>query len=79
MTTSKKRMTPNQFYCLKCKKRVKIKSEDICEDKIKNKKRGSIPVLRAVHNKCGTKLIKFVKQKKRKSSKKSSKKSKRKC
>lgn len=63
-------MTANQFYCLKCKKRVKVKSEDICEGKVKNKKRGSIPVARAVHKKCGTNLIKFIKEKKRKSSRK---------
>ena len=84
-------MKENQFYCVKCHKKVEIPASEVHLTMIKNRKTGSIPALVGKHKACGTKCVKFVKREKvaslrsrksrrskRKSGKKSKSKSKRK-
>jgi hypothetical protein len=53
----------NQFYCVKCQKKVSIDANDICSKKIRNKKtHKSIDAVVAKHDYCGTKLFKFIKK-----------------
>lgn len=52
----------NEFYCVKCRKRMTCKNEDMCVKIYKNKKTGETPALRGVCSKCGTNLTKFVKR-----------------
>ena len=51
-------MKENEFYCLKCKKRVSIKKNDICFKNFKNSKMVNngkkAPALVAECNKCET-------------------------
>lgn len=54
-------MRQNEFYCVKCRKIVKVGNDDICLTFIKNKRIGKIPALKAECNKCETNLTKFVK------------------
>jgi len=60
-------MRENEFYCLRCRKRVSVKKDDICFKNIKNSKMVNngkkAPVLFAECQKCDAKLIKFVKHK----------------
>ena len=60
-------MKENEFYCLKCKKRVSIKKNDICFKNFKNSKMVNngkkAPALVAECNKCETNMVKFVKHK----------------
>ena len=56
------KMKANQFYCVKCRKFVTIKQDDICFKYIKNKKIGKMPSLKAECSKCETSLTKFVKR-----------------
>ena len=55
-------MKVNEFYCVKCRKIVKLKNDDICVKSIKNKKIGSIPALKGYCQKCDVNLTKFVKR-----------------
>ena len=59
----KSRLKQNQFYCVKCRKRVTSHPDDICVKNIRNRKTGSIPALKSECPKCGTKLFKFSKRK----------------
>ena len=54
-------MKTNEFYCVKCRKIVKINSSDICVTSIKNKKVGTLPALKGYCKKCDVNLTKFVK------------------
>jgi len=54
-------MRVNEFYCVKCRKIVKIGADDICLTYLKNKKIGKVPALRSECRKCDTNLTKFVK------------------
>ena len=54
-------MKVNEFYCVKCRKAVKIGADDICLKYFKNKKIGKVTALRAQCSKCDTNLTKFVK------------------
>ena len=54
-------MRENEFYCVKCRKVVKVPKDDICLTFIKNKKIGKIPALKGECAKCDTNLTKFVK------------------
>jgi|UniRef100_A0A6C0CZL1 hypothetical protein len=57
-----KKLKEQEFYCVSCRKRVKIEHDDICVDVIKNKKvRGGIPALRGICQKCDANVIKFIK------------------
>jgi hypothetical protein len=58
-------LSQNQFYCVKCRKVVKINSDDICFKNFKNKRMigGKTPALVAECHKCDTNLTKFVKHK----------------
>lgn len=72
-------MKENQFYCVKCHKKVEIPASELHLKMIKNRKSGSIPALVGKHKACGTKCVKFVKKEKVKSlrSKRKSRRSKR--
>lgn len=54
-------MKLTEFYCVKCRKIVNLKNDDICITTIKNKKIGNIPALKGNCKKCDTNLTKFVK------------------
>jgi predicted SprT family Zn-dependent metalloprotease len=54
----KSRLKKNEFYCLSCRK--KVTGDDIKERKVKNSKRGSVPMLKAYCHKCDGKLSKIV-------------------
>jgi hypothetical protein len=54
-------MKLNQFYCVKCRKAVTVKQNDICFKYLKNKKIGKVPSLKGECGKCDTNLTKFVK------------------
>ena len=54
-------MKVNEFYCVKCRKIVKLNNSDICVETIKNKKIGNMPALKSNCKKCDTNLTKFVK------------------
>lgn len=55
-------MKTNQFYCVSCRKKVSILSDNICLKYINNSRVGKIPALKGECNKCDTKLTKFVKR-----------------
>lgn len=57
-----KKLEPNQFYCVSCKKIVGVKEGKIQIDVLTSKKRKIIPVKRSQHKKDGKihKLIKFI-------------------
>lgn len=57
----KTKLKKNEFYCVKCRNRVKCDSADICVKKIQNRKIGYIPALKC-HCKCGTSLTKFIRR-----------------
>ena len=60
----KKKLSQNEFYCVKCRKRTK--GDDICVKVLKNKKiKGGVPSLVADCAKCQTVLYKFIKQNKK--------------
>jgi len=57
----KKKLSQNEFYCVKCRRREK--GTDICVKMLKNKKiKGGVPTLVADCKKCDTVLYKFVKR-----------------
>ena len=57
-----KKLQEHEFYCVSCRKRVKIDSADMCVDIIKKKKvRGGVPALRGICYKCDANVIKFIK------------------
>ena len=59
-----KKLSQNEFYCVKCRKRTK--GEDICVKVLKNKKiKGGVPSLVADCVKCETVLYKFIKKNKK--------------
>lgn len=58
----KTKLKKNEFYCVKCRSRVKEHEEDICVKKIKNRKIGSVPALKSYCHKCGTSLTRFIKR-----------------
>ena len=55
-------MNLNEFYCVKCRMKVKILDKNICMTYINNKKIGKMPALKAYCKKCDTNLTKFVKR-----------------
>jgi hypothetical protein len=55
-------MKQNQFYCVACRKKVTIPSEDICVKIYNNKRSGKTPALRAYCEKCKVNLTKFIKR-----------------
>jgi hypothetical protein len=58
----KTQLKENEFYCVKCRKRVKSHEDDICVKIYRNKKiKGGVPVLVSSCNKCDTNLNKFIK------------------
>jgi hypothetical protein len=62
--SSKKKMTKNQFYCVSCRKRVTVPSDEIYMKTYRNKnkktKQHTTPAMRGKHTVCGTNLTKFV-------------------
>ena len=54
-------MKTNQFYCVACRKAVTVSAKDVCVTRIKNRRSGPRPALRA-KCKCGTMLTKFIKK-----------------
>lgn len=57
----RKKLKQTEFYCVACRKRVKVHPDDICVEVFKNKKiEGGVPALRSVC-KCGVNLTKFIK------------------
>lgn len=55
-------MKPNQFYCVKCKKKVELPASDVKIVSLKNKKRGTVKAATGKCKRCGTKVFKFVKK-----------------
>ena len=56
------KLTEQEFYCVKCRGRVKVRAEDMCVTVFRNKRmKGGSPALRAKCPKCGTNLTKFRK------------------
>jgi hypothetical protein len=54
------KLKQEEFYCVKCRKRVK--GDDICIKTFKNKKSfGGIPTMMASCKKCDTSVYKFIK------------------
>lgn len=51
-----------EFYCVKLRKVVTCKTEDICVKVFKNKRSGNTPALRAICPKTGIQLTKFIKR-----------------
>lgn len=62
----KKKLKQNEFYCVKCRGRSRVSSDEICFRDIKNKKRrnNKVPMLQSECHKCGTGLNKIVKNSK---------------
>ncbi len=56
-------MKQNQFYCVKCRKKVTVPTNDICHVNLKSRKRKKIPALVGYCKKCECDLYKFVKVK----------------
>lgn len=56
-------MKVNEFYCVKCRKKVSLKPENICFQYLKNKnmKTGKMPSLKGICHKCDINLTKFIK------------------
>ena len=57
------KLNQNQFYCVKCNKRVTVKADDICVKIYKNYKMpgAKIPTHKAECQTCETNMIKFIK------------------
>lgn len=57
------KLRQNQFYCVKCEKRVTCKPNDMCVTHYSNKRvaGGKVPALKG-SCRCGTNLTKFVKR-----------------
>ena len=53
-----KKLKEDEFYCVKCRKRVK--SPDFTVKKIKNSKRTNIHMMKGNCKNCGTNLNKFI-------------------
>ena len=49
-------MRDNQFYCVKCQKKVMVDGDKVCVVKFRNGRMAE----RAKHAGCGTKMFKFV-------------------
>ena len=58
----KTKLKKNEMYCVKCRSRVKCNPEDICVEKIRNRKVGYVPALKCYCNKCDTSLTRFIKR-----------------
>ena len=56
------KLKQNQFYCVKCRKAVTLKPQDICVVKLRNKKRvgGFMHATRGECGRCGTRVHKFI-------------------
>ena len=54
----------NEFYCVSCRKAVRVSNEDMCVKEFKNKraKTGKTPALVGTCNKCSHKVVKFIKR-----------------
>lgn len=50
----------NEFYCVKCRKRVKLPKANMCVKMVHNSKR-TVPTLIGHCEKCDCKLHKFIK------------------
>jgi hypothetical protein len=61
----KTKLTQNQFYCVKCCKRISALTDNICVTEYKNKKAtgGYTPALRSYCITCDTPLTKWIKHK----------------
>lgn len=55
----KKKLKKNEFYCLSC--RSKCVGDDLYLKKIRNSKRGMVPMFKGFCHKCDGKVNKFVK------------------
>jgi hypothetical protein len=55
------KLNKNEFYCVKCGKKVLSNPDTICVKKIHNKKIGSVPVLKSICKNCDTSLTRFIK------------------
>ena len=54
-------LKPNQFYCVKCRRRVTVEPSTMCVKVYRNRRtNASIPALRAECKHCDTKLTKFI-------------------
>lgn len=60
----KRKLHQNEFYCVSCRKAVKIPASDICFRNVNSSKRGKIPMLTGYCSKCDCNLNKFVSNKK---------------
>ena len=63
------KLTQQQFYCLKCRRKILCKKDDIGVVDLKNKKSktGKVPALKAEcsRGKCDCTVMKFIKHKDR--------------
>ena len=58
----KKPLKENEFYCVSCRARVYMNSEDMCVKIYKNSRTGlNTPTLKAYCFECNTNLTKFIK------------------
>jgi hypothetical protein len=51
------RLKQTEFYCVSCRKRIKMKKDDICVKILKN----GTPALVSYCSKCNVNLTKFIK------------------
>ena len=57
------KLAQQEFYCVKCRKKVKLNKDNIYLRTVKNKRtKRDIPMLSGSCNKCGTSVHKFVKK-----------------
>lgn len=58
----KTKLKQQEFYCVCCRKRVKVPADDICVKVYKNYKiKGGVPALNGICKKCDCNVIKFIK------------------
>lgn len=63
MNKLRSKLKQQEFYCVKCRNRVKINADDICVTTLKNKKvKGGVPTLIGSCAKCDTDMYKFIKR-----------------
>lgn len=55
-------MKDQEFYCVKCRKKVHLPAKEIGVVFFHNKKRGEIPALMGHCRQCDTKVTKFIKE-----------------
>ena len=54
------KLSETQFYCVKCRKAVTVKADDMCVKVYRNKRAGMTPTLKGQCVYCDTSLTKFI-------------------